>query len=317
MDLKSYTRWYDYSRARDAMFAATDTAWAPWYVADSDDKKRARLNIISHLLGRSPTSPHRGSPSCSPIVRSHVATANPTTPTATSQRSTDPHRHESGGGWPGVLSSEPDAQPGRPDGDAEGSFEPSGLWARVRNSLRVPGALVRLARRDPHHIPERLTIYAVDRQADAARAWAQRARDAAPNTSPSALADGQRRRTISTARVDGAVAGTPFFIALVPAYIAFLRQEVRFHLRVAALHGHDPAEPSIAADFLVLRGVHDDAEQALAELEIVRATPLPPPRARTPPEVLVQRSRQHPHPRGLPEPSSRTRTHENRRPGTR
>ncbi|MFB1486347.1 MULTISPECIES: polyphosphate kinase 2 [unclassified Thiocapsa] len=54
MDLKSYSRWYDYSRARDAMFAATDTAWAPWYVAPSDDKKRARLNIISHLLGRVP-----------------------------------------------------------------------------------------------------------------------------------------------------------------------------------------------------------------------------------------------------------------------
>src|SRR5689334_2791977 len=50
MDLKSYNRWYDYSRARDAMFAATDTAWAPWFVARSDDKQRARLNIISHLL---------------------------------------------------------------------------------------------------------------------------------------------------------------------------------------------------------------------------------------------------------------------------
>ena len=52
MDLKSYTRWDDYTRARDAMFAATDTAWAPWYVAYSDDKRRARLNIISHLLGK-------------------------------------------------------------------------------------------------------------------------------------------------------------------------------------------------------------------------------------------------------------------------
>jgi polyphosphate kinase 2 len=50
MDLKSYARWDDYSRARDEMFAATDTAWAPWYVAHSDDKKRARLNIITHLL---------------------------------------------------------------------------------------------------------------------------------------------------------------------------------------------------------------------------------------------------------------------------
>ncbi len=54
MDLKSYSRWYDYSRARDEMFAATDTDWAPWYVAHSDDKKRARLNIIRHLLSKVP-----------------------------------------------------------------------------------------------------------------------------------------------------------------------------------------------------------------------------------------------------------------------
>jgi polyphosphate kinase 2 len=50
MDLKSYSRWYDYSRARDEMFTATDTPWAPWYVIRSDDKKRARLNTITHLL---------------------------------------------------------------------------------------------------------------------------------------------------------------------------------------------------------------------------------------------------------------------------
>ena len=54
MDLKSYSRWYDYSRARDDMFSATDTGVAPWYVANSDDKKRARLNIISHLLSKIP-----------------------------------------------------------------------------------------------------------------------------------------------------------------------------------------------------------------------------------------------------------------------
>jgi polyphosphate kinase 2 len=54
MDLKSYSRWYDYSRARDEMFEASDTAWAPWYVAGSDDKKRARLNIITHLLSKIP-----------------------------------------------------------------------------------------------------------------------------------------------------------------------------------------------------------------------------------------------------------------------
>jgi polyphosphate kinase 2 (PPK2 family) len=54
MDLKSYGRWYDYSRARDEMFKATDTAWAPWHVVRSDDKRRARLNIISHLLAQVP-----------------------------------------------------------------------------------------------------------------------------------------------------------------------------------------------------------------------------------------------------------------------
>jgi polyphosphate kinase 2 len=54
MDLRSYSRWYDYSRARDAMFAASDTDWAPWYVVDSNDKRRARLNIIAHLLDHIP-----------------------------------------------------------------------------------------------------------------------------------------------------------------------------------------------------------------------------------------------------------------------
>ncbi len=57
MDLKSYSRWYDYSRARDAMFLASDTAWAPWYVADTNDKKRGRLNIITHLLSQIPYEP--------------------------------------------------------------------------------------------------------------------------------------------------------------------------------------------------------------------------------------------------------------------
>src|SRR4029434_5288175 len=50
MDLRSLSKWYEYSRARDMMFKATDTKWAPWRLLRSDDKKRARLNCISHLL---------------------------------------------------------------------------------------------------------------------------------------------------------------------------------------------------------------------------------------------------------------------------
>jgi polyphosphate kinase len=56
-DLKSYSRRYDYLRARDAMFAASNSGWAPWHIVDNDDKKRGRLNIISHLLSQIPYEP--------------------------------------------------------------------------------------------------------------------------------------------------------------------------------------------------------------------------------------------------------------------
>ncbi|WP_434778408.1 polyphosphate kinase 2 [Neisseria sp. Ec49-e6-T10] len=53
-DIKSYSKWYDYSRARDKMIAASDSSWAPWFIADANDKKRARLNILSHILSEIP-----------------------------------------------------------------------------------------------------------------------------------------------------------------------------------------------------------------------------------------------------------------------
>ena len=57
MDLKSYSRWWEYGRARDDTFRATNTSWAPWYIAHTDDKKRARLNIITHMLSQIPYKP--------------------------------------------------------------------------------------------------------------------------------------------------------------------------------------------------------------------------------------------------------------------
>jgi len=54
MDLESHRRWYDYSRTKDRMFECTDSEWAPWHVVNGDDKKRARLNCISHLLTQIP-----------------------------------------------------------------------------------------------------------------------------------------------------------------------------------------------------------------------------------------------------------------------
>jgi hypothetical protein len=72
MDLQSYSRWDDYSRARDEMFGATDTAWAPWYVANTDDKRRGRLNVITHLLSQVPYEPLK--PKEIKLPKRHVAT---------------------------------------------------------------------------------------------------------------------------------------------------------------------------------------------------------------------------------------------------
>ncbi len=160
--------------------------------------------------------------------------------------------------------------------------EEAGTWTRIRGAVHLSGDVVRMAKRDPNHIAERLTLMAVGRQAEPARAWADRALTATPKATPALLADDQRRQTIKVARIDGAIAGTPFFVALVPAYLTFLQQEVRLMMRTAALYGHDPADAAVAADFLVLRGVHKTKAAAHAELETVRATPLPPAGEKTP-----------------------------------
>ena len=86
LDLKSYRRWYDYSRARDAMFAATDTAWAPWYIAHTDDKRRGRLTSSATCSARSPTSPSPCRTSPCPNGSTPAATPNRTCRCATSRR---------------------------------------------------------------------------------------------------------------------------------------------------------------------------------------------------------------------------------------
>ena len=89
MDLKSYDRWDDYTKARDEMFAATDSSWAPWFVARSEDKKRVRLNVISHLLKHVPYKAHPGArrSSC-PSARS-AATRRSTFRSNTCRKSSD------------------------------------------------------------------------------------------------------------------------------------------------------------------------------------------------------------------------------------
>jgi polyphosphate kinase len=84
MDLESRKRWFDYSRAKDAMFLHTDTPDSPWWVVNSDDKKRARLNTISHLLSMIPY--HEVEQPVLKLPRRQQADANYVRPPITSQR---------------------------------------------------------------------------------------------------------------------------------------------------------------------------------------------------------------------------------------
>ncbi|HEX8754434.1 MAG TPA: hypothetical protein VF731_13560 [Solirubrobacterales bacterium] len=135
--------------------------------------------------------------------------------------------------------------------------------------------LARVALRDPEHVPERLALFAARRHSGPAGEWAERVRAARPDVSPAALAEELRLASAKVARVDGAIAGTPFFLALVPGYIAYLQQEARMSLRIAALYGRDPAELRTAAEMLALRGVHPTPEAAEKSLIAVREAGMP------------------------------------------
>ncbi|MFL5883461.1 MAG: hypothetical protein ACJ77M_00175 [Thermoleophilaceae bacterium] len=146
---------------------------------------------------------------------------------------------------------------------------------RIGAAFAGSRALIRVAYRDPEHIPERLTLYASAHLAQPSGDWAADVRKARPDSTRPAIADEVQTQSAKLARIDGAVAGTPFFIALVPGYVNYLWQEQRMVLRIAALYGHDPGDPRTAAETLVLRGVHPDVEAAEAALSKVRQRPLP------------------------------------------
>jgi hypothetical protein len=151
----------------------------------------------------------------------------------------------------------------------------------VRSALGGTKELVRIAYRDPQHIPERLTLLASQNLAEQSRDWAENALRERPDATSAEIADDLREQSIKIARLDGAVAGTPFFIALVPGYASYLWQEARMGLRTAALFGRDPTTLRTAAEILTLRGVHptvEESEKALREV------------AEKPPPVTARRS---------------------------
>ena len=146
---------------------------------------------------------------------------------------------------------------------------------RVKRTLSGWRALGRIAYRDPEHVAERLALYSARNLGDPSLEWAHRVRDERPGIPRAVIAEELRTQTAHLARIDGAVSGTPFLIALIPGYLAYLRQEGRMVLRTAALYGHDPRELGTTAEVLTLRGVHPTVEVARAELEKVRDVPLP------------------------------------------
>jgi hypothetical protein len=135
--------------------------------------------------------------------------------------------------------------------------------------------LIRIVYRDPEHVAERLALYATDRYGDASRDWAQSARSARPDTPRAVIAEELRTYSAQVARIDGAISGTPFFIALVPGYLTYLLQETRMTLRTAALYDRDPRSVQTAAEGLALRGVHPSVESAEAALIRVKDNPMP------------------------------------------
>jgi hypothetical protein len=154
-----------------------------------------------------------------------------------------------------------------------------------RGRALAPGArdLARIIYRDPEHVPERITLKTIERLAESALAWAQAIRAERPEVEPAVMAEELRHQSATVARIDGAIAGTPFFVAIVPGYLGYLWQEAMMVLRTAALYDRDPRQLTTAAESLSLRGVHPSPEAALAALEAVLAKPLPdkPPCRRT------------------------------------
>jgi hypothetical protein len=148
--------------------------------------------------------------------------------------------------------------------------------------------MARLAQCDPEHVAERIALYAAGRQAESARTWAAEIRTSRPEAAREVIAEELRIESARMARINGAISGTPFFLATIPGYLSYLWQEVRMWLRIAALYGHDPGELRAIAALLTLLGVHQTVEAAEASLAAVRQKPAQKPEGRRSPRVWVR-----------------------------
>ena len=162
----------------------------------------------------------------------------------------------------------------------------------VRVVTDVPRQMLRVAFRDPEHICERLTLQAVNRLAEPSLEWSQAARAAHPDGDLGDVVSGLGTQTARIARMQGIVAGTPFYLALVPGYMNYLWQEARMNLRLAALYGRDPGILQTAAELLSLRGVYPTTQDAEAGLLAVEDMGMPSkPEHRRPLRLWIESGR--------------------------
>jgi hypothetical protein len=160
---------------------------------------------------------------------------------------------------------------------------PPASRSHVRRTLSEGWRLARLVYRDPEHVAERLALFNAKSLGEDSIRWAQRVRAEHVGGSRAVIAEQLRTDSAKVAAIDGAIAGTPFLIALVPGYLSYLRQEGRMLLRTAALYDRDPRDTETAAEVLALRGVHPTVDAARSALLAVQTAAMPAkPTARRP-----------------------------------
>jgi hypothetical protein len=130
--------------------------------------------------------------------------------------------------------------------------------------------LMRLVRAHPERLPEYMALFATHQQAPSVREWAERHAVAPASPEHDQLLREMRHDLLAFSRINGALSGTPFFIALVPAYVSVLREQARTVLRIGALHGRDPGAPQRPAEVLVFLDVYPNVPAAEASLERIR-----------------------------------------------
>jgi hypothetical protein len=158
-----------------------------------------------------------------------------------------------------------------------------GSTGRVRHTVSGWRRLLKIVYRDPENVCERLELYMTQTHGADSSAWADRVREDRKGVPRAAVAEDLRIESARVAAIDGAVSGTPYLIALVPGYLAYIRQQGRMLLRTAALYDRDPRALETAAELLALRGVHPTVDAARSALVAVRDVPMPEkPAARRP-----------------------------------